>query len=143
MILLPLLVLWARRPLHFTRINRWLLFAVACAGLWCLGPAHYGAVKAQAEVTQPNASDKHREGTRVTGLVGTFEPAGRRWTFVADSGDQAYVVLENQSLERIAKAIDEDPQDRHWKVSGELTEYFDENFLLIDRLERAVKNADQ
>ena len=85
-----------------------------------------------------SAPEKNREGTRVSGLSGRFDEAGRRWTFTSDSGEVAYRVLENQSLERIAKAIGEDPQDRHWKVNGELTEYFDENLLLLDRVERAV-----
>jgi hypothetical protein len=92
-------------------------------------------------LTEKLAGTKQREGTRVSGLVGDFKETGRRWTFHSETSDLTYRILENQSLERITKAIQEDPQDRHWKIAGELTEYLDENFLLIDRVERATQNG--
>lgn len=143
MILLPLMIVWARRPMHFTKSSRWSLLVIAFVGLCWLGPLANQQSTAQSSLNSATTAEKnrerHREGSRLTALVGTFTPAGRRWTFVADSGDLAYLVLENRSLERVAKAIAEDPQDRHWKISGELTEYFDDNYLLIERIERAIK----
>lgn len=135
--------------MHFSKSSRWSLLLIAFVGLCWLGPiegdltiaeANRRALANRNELVAPG---KHREGTRVTQVVGSFKPGGRRWTFVAESGEMAYVVLENRSLERVAKAIDEDPEDRHWKISGELTEYFDENYLLIDRIERAVKSTEE
>lgn len=143
MILLPLMIIWARRPMYFTNFSRWILVAIAFVALCCLGPYQSQFAKVHAEENLPNASEKHREGTRVTALVGFFESAGRRWTFTSESGELAFAVLENLSLERVAKAIEEDPEDRHWKISGELTEYFDQNYLLIDRLERAAKGVEE
>ena len=94
---------------------------------------------ATADPLPTPATEKHREGTKVSELVGSFRETGRRWTFTARDGATAYRVLENQPLERIARAISEDSQDKHWKVSGLLTEFFDENLLLLDRIERAAE----
>ena len=138
--------------MHFTKSSRWSLLLIAFVGLCWIGPfegnmstagANRGESASRDELIDPNAAKKRREGSHISQLSGSFRLAGRRWTFVAESEDLAFVVLENLSLERAAKAIDEDPEDRHWKVSGKLTEYLDENYLLLDRIERAVKSTNE
>jgi hypothetical protein len=44
---------------------------------------------------------------------------------------------ENLMLQRIVEAIQADPTDDHWVVSGEVTEFFDENRLSIHLAQRA------
>jgi hypothetical protein len=139
MILLPLMVFWARRPMHFTKNARWTLILLAMFALCGGMPVANRLSRGQTAAVETAETKKHREGTRVTALVGTLREAGRRWSVTSEDGTVAYRVLENLSLERIAKAIQEDPQDRHWKLAGELTEFFGENYLLIDRVERAVR----
>jgi hypothetical protein len=85
--------------------------------------------------------EKHREGMRLSGVTGTFQESSRRWAFAVDGEGPSYKVLENLPLERVARAIGEDPQDKRWKISGTLTEYYDENYLLIDRIERAPRDG--
>lgn len=141
MIFLPLMLLWAPRPLQFATSTRWVLLLFFAAVLTigtpnCLGiEATERDLRSDASGTPP--ADLSREGTRVTGLVGSFREVGRRWTFLADENQVAYRLLENQSLERVCRAIGEDPQDTRWKISGELTEFMDENFLLLRQTQRA------
>ncbi|WP_203545333.1 hypothetical protein [Candidatus Laterigemmans baculatus] len=161
MILLPLMILWAPRPMQFTASARWVLLVFFALALTVgapngLGPECYGV-----EWPEPSAADSpaasnplhgssplrsvakggelSREGTRVAGLVGTFREIGRRWTFIADDDQASYRLLENQTLERICRSIQEDPYDIRWKVGGELTEFMDENFLILDHAQRAAK----
>ena len=41
--------------------------------------------------------------------------------------------LENLNLERISRAISNNPAQLEWMVSGEITEYRGANFLLVHR----------
>lgn len=50
------------------------------------------------------------------------------------------LVVENLMLQRIAEAIRADGSDDRWTVSGEVTEYFNENQLLIRTAQRAAAN---
>jgi hypothetical protein len=50
------------------------------------------------------------------------------------------LVVENLMLQRIAEAIRTDGSDDRWTVSGEVTEYFNENQLLIRTAQRAGSN---
>lgn len=47
------------------------------------------------------------------------------------------VLSENLMLQRIAAAIRANPSDNRWEVSGEITEFFDENRLIIRTAQRA------
>ena len=44
---------------------------------------------------------------------------------------------ENLMLQRIVKSIRVDPTDDHWIISGEITEFFNDNRLLIQVAQRA------
>ncbi len=148
MIFLPLMVLWARRPYHFSNRARYAALTLFLVGITLGGPTSGGNPENREESSGRQSSElsdanqRHREGSRVTDLVGSLRETGRRWTFTTTDGAVAYRLLENQPLERIARSIAEDPQDRNWKISGVLTEFFDENLLLIDRIERATELAD-
>lgn len=140
MILLPLMLLWAPRPMQFTPSARWWLLLIFAVALTAGAPDVVGTEASDNRAHSSGAAvELSREGTKVAGLVGTFHQAGRRWIFTVDEDSTAYRLLENQSLERIVRAIEEDPQDVHWKVSGELTEYMDENFLLLAKSQRAPR----
>lgn len=146
MIFLPLMISALRRPLAVSNRDR-LLWGAMCGICILLFPLAGGAFRNQktwaASGTAASASvqEKHREGMRLSGVTGTFQDSSRRWVFTADGDGPAYKVLENLPLERIARAIGEDPQDKRWKVSGTLTEYYDDNYLLIDRIERAPRDG--
>lgn len=142
MILLPLMIVWLKRPMSFAAGPRWACGISLAVGLTIALPSrsHVSAAHPAGLATANLALEgKQREGTRVNGLVGSLTHAARRWTFTSEAGDITYRILENQSLERIVKAIQEDPEDIHWKVSGQLTEFLDENFLLIERTERSAR----
>jgi len=49
------------------------------------------------------------------------------------------LLQENLMLQRIVEAIQEDPTDDHWVVSGEVTEFFNENRLSIQVAQRASR----
>lgn len=58
----------------------------------------------------------------------------------SENSGPTFRILENLTLQRIANAITDDAQDNFWKVSGILTEFQNENFLLIDRIQRGTKS---
>lgn len=74
-----------------------------------------------------------REGAELVDQVGLFQVTGDRVAFVADPGNRRFIVLENLSLERIARTLAERPQESQWKVSGTVTEFRGTNFILIRR----------
>lgn len=142
MIFLPLLLLWVRQPMQFAPLIRWSFGAILACGLFLAIPGGTTPAAGMPADDVLRANGKYREGTRVNGLVGSFDEAGARWTFTSSDSAVALRVLENQSLQRIAKAIAEDHNDKKWKISGVLTEFQDENFLLIDRVQRWTEGED-
>jgi hypothetical protein len=56
---------------------------------------------------------------------------------VVDRNQPHLVVVENLMLQRIVEAIRADASDDQWTVSGEVTEFFKENRLLIHTAQRA------
>ena len=58
---------------------------------------------------------------------------GDRVVFVSSERKDRYVTLENLNLERIVQALDDQPRRRLWKVTGMLTEYQGENYLLVEK----------
>jgi hypothetical protein len=52
------------------------------------------------------------------------------------------IVLENLALQRVAQTIMQDPTDDRWAISGVITEYFDENRVLISTAVRAPLAVD-
>ncbi len=112
-----------------------------------------------------------REGARLGASTGKLSRSGRRWLFeqepatmdeasadmhgkktmAAESKHAAavepmavtrYRVLENLALQRIADAITQDPNDVRWTVTGVITEFGGENWLLLTTVFRAAGAAD-
>ncbi|WP_153556789.1 hypothetical protein [Roseimaritima sediminicola] len=159
MMLLPLMLLWLRAPLFFPPSLRWSLLV-----LFCLVAGHGpGAIEpdpaSPASLTSPSEHaptaldptppaaaaspseppDREREGTLLKNVRGRFTEVGRRWTFTVDEREVHYRVLENQALERVVKAIRQDVDDNHWAVHGTLTEFADDNYLLLQAVVRATQ----
>jgi len=137
MVFLPFVFLWLRRT---TRWNPSLRYSVALlAVVLMLAVASRGlSTDTSSSSGEPAGKrpSQHREGTRIVGLVATFSESARRWTCTSAAGDVTFRVLENQTLFRITRAITSDPRDNQWKVSGVLTEFGEENYLLLNRAER-------
>lgn len=113
------------------------------AGLTLLGVGVLAAsMLFAAENTTPQNPEKPRkakasknllrEGWKLDQVSGRFEPAGNRFAFVAEDSSGRYIVLENLNLERIVKMADVYPVPIRWTISGVITEYDEENFLLVE-----------
>jgi hypothetical protein len=104
-----------------------------------LGLAHR-TILAQLDVltdrdsgTASKPRERVREGTMLNDVLGTFKLTGDRATFFPADGSARYGGLENQALERVANVIGEDPEALEWLVSGTVTEYKGNNYLLVSR----------
>lgn len=162
MVLLPILLLWLRSPMAFPPRVRWALMAalsLAFVGIQQPAPSvaqspidanrlsdesrlvATGRIASTQEGTsfasRAPATVKSREGTQVESVRGRIVEIGRRWALVTDEGDQTYRILENLALERIARAVRSEPTDDHWSVSGTLTEFSGQNYLLLGVVTRA------
>ncbi len=80
-----------------------------------------------------NSATRVREGTELVDRVGSFQIVGERVVFVAESGSQRFVAMENLNLERIARTVASHPYPLQWKVSGKITEFRGNNFILVER----------
>lgn len=91
------------------------------------------ALKDSSEVTVRRL----REGTVLSQQLGEFNEQAGRIAFQLKDQETELVVLENLALERVWKMLRR-ARGRSWVVSGTVTEYRGENYLL---LERAVLRA--
>ena len=78
--------------------------------------------------------DRLREGTELIDQQGAFRMTGDRVTFFTDSGSGRFIVLENLALQRVARTIEDSPVPLDWTVSGVITEFHGDNFLLVRRV---------
>lgn len=95
------------------------------------GPATPGDENSLAEPT--TGTRQLREGTRIVDQLGTFKVTGDRATFYANNGEYRLGGLPNLNLERIVRAIRDNPDQLVWSASGFITEYQSANYLLITR----------
>jgi hypothetical protein len=88
-----------------------------------------------------------RLGAAATTIFGSSDSSGA--TLIRNDGavenDSAsdlphLILVENLMLERIVEAIRADASDDRWLLSGEVTEFFTENRLLIRTAQRANSN---
>jgi hypothetical protein len=79
----------------------------------------------------------HREGTPLHEIKGRFRKhdQSERLLFL-DESDRKYKCLENVCLQRVASALQSDDRKFVWLVSGKLTEFNEENFLLLEKATR-------
>jgi hypothetical protein len=94
-------------------------------------------VIAELPTEEPPAStpprNRVREGTELRDAPGTFRLTGDRATFILADGSARFGGLENLTLERVANVIAGDPSPLEWSVSGVVTEYKGNNYLLVTR----------
>ena len=84
--------------------------------------------------SKAQGSHRLREGTLVSDQSGFFREDGDGATFVADSGLE-FGALPNLNLERITRLLKstDEPESIRWSVTGQVTEFSGQNFLLISR----------
>ncbi|WP_425614656.1 hypothetical protein NA78x_004530 [Anatilimnocola sp. NA78] len=85
------------------------------------------------------SGERQREGTKLTEVVGRFELAGDRITFYPNGSRDSYRVLENLALERVGQVLSESRARQEWTISGVLTEFRGNNYLLLNKA--VVKSA--
>jgi hypothetical protein len=124
------------------RSNLKIIALVLAAATLLVAVRHLGQAAAPSATPAANPSQSaqiapartcQREGTQVVDQWGYFKPTGERWLFVAERDGAQWIGLENRNLERVARAVAGNPRRLRWRVTGILTEYHGNNFLLIDR----------
>ncbi len=80
-----------------------------------------------------DATTRHREGTQIADAEGIFRSSGGRQVFRQIDGKTEFRLRENLTLERVLRSLDESRSERVWLVTGTVTEYQGENFLLMNR----------
>jgi hypothetical protein len=97
-----------------------------------------GASPQQSGAAGAKASERLREGTKLTDVVGTFQSiGGESITFTpgASGGNkESFRVLENLALQRVSQVLDENKGARQWTVSADVTEYKGNNYLLLRKI---------
>lgn len=109
-----------------------LLLGVAVAMAQTSSASSHATAPGTPEQTVPS-EDRLREGTELLDQPGTFRLTGDRITFFTDLGRGRFVVLENLALQRVGRAIEDNPDPLQWLVTGAITEFRGENFLLVHR----------
>lgn len=94
------------------------------------GPA---AAKSPVPGRAADMKQRLREGAKLADVVGRFEFGGERYVFHPADGGEPMRVIENLSLERIGIALQESRTKTDWIVSGTVTEYRGNNFLLVTK----------
>jgi hypothetical protein len=92
-----------------------------------------------AEGENTPSTERLREGTILTDVIGRFKVSSDRASFIVTETSQTFVGLENLNLARVTNAIRDDPE-ADWSISGLVTEYRGQNFLLIQKAIRKTGN---
>jgi hypothetical protein len=78
------------------------------------------------------AGGRWREGSKLVDVAGQFKTSGERVAFHAADGKSRFPCLENLNSERVARIVAESPPESlDWIVQGTLTEFRNENYLLV------------
>ncbi len=83
-----------------------------------------------------------REGSRITNRPAVCRSSGERLIVNFDGADssKSIVALENLAAQRILQAVADDVEDGNWIVGGQITEFQDRNYILLDRVIRQTKS---
>lgn len=76
---------------------------------------------------------RYREGTHLVDRIGRFKATGDRVTFYSKDDGRQFPALENLALERVARVISETSDNLQWCISGQVTEFRGQNYLLVTR----------
>ncbi|MBX7168356.1 MAG: hypothetical protein K1X74_18620 [Pirellulales bacterium] len=75
-----------------------------------------------------------REGSQVDDIRGNFRHVGERLVFQPQDEIRPLVILENLNAERVTKTLQEAGKSSlPWSVSGTVTEFRGDNYLLLSR----------
>ena len=74
-----------------------------------------------------------REGAKLVEQIGEFQKSGDQVNFYLPNRKTELRVLPNLALERVVRILEDNPSVRTWNVSGVITEYQGENYLLLTR----------
>jgi hypothetical protein len=82
-----------------------------------------------------------REGTGVSEFRGRFRKLGERYLFEEDantntSAKRPFKCLENICLHRVVATMQNEDRKQVWLVMAKVTEFNDENFLLLEKAVR-------
>jgi len=100
-----------------------------------------GLVSAKDEPAPARSKQRLREGTRLVDALGKFEASGERYSFVPKDPGEPIRVLENLALERISRVPATSQGSPQWLVSGTVTEYNNQNFLLVTKAVQSGPSA--
>ncbi len=81
-----------------------------------------------------------REGSRISNLPAVCRSSGERLLVSFEEDSKAVIALENLAAQRILQAVLDDVADAHWVVGGQITEFHDRNYILLDRVIRQPKS---
>ena len=81
-----------------------------------------------------------REGSRISNLPAVCRSSGERLLVSFEEDSKAVIALENLAAQRILQAVLDDVADAHWIVGGQITEFQDRNYILLDRVIRQPKS---
>lgn len=76
---------------------------------------------------------RFREGTHLVDRIGRFKVTRERVTFCEQEEEREFPSLENLALERVARIVSDSSDELQWSVSGMVTEFRGQNYLLITR----------
>ena len=115
--------------------RQWFGVSVLTVAVVSLYQAHSGLLAQTpiAESSSGKPKDRVREGTELQDVLGTFRLTGDRATFYPADGTGKFGGLENQTLERVATVIAADPASMEWLVTGTITEFRGNNYILLTR----------
>lgn len=74
-----------------------------------------------------------REGAALTDVKGKFRKIGDRFCFTEDGGNVTYKCLENIGLQRVVASMRNEDRKLIWLVTAKVTEFNEENFLLLEK----------
>jgi hypothetical protein len=77
-----------------------------------------------------------REGAVFAEVKGRFRKEGDRFLFTDEANEKRYKCLENACLQRVASAMQGEDRKLVWLVSARITEFNEENFLLLEKAVR-------
>ncbi len=78
-----------------------------------------------------------REGTRIETRLCLCRSAGDRLVVEFEDEKRSLIALENLAAQRILKSVVDDTNDSEWMVTGQITEFREHNYILLERATRA------
>ena len=78
-----------------------------------------------------------REGAVLADTKGRFKKMGDRFVFTDDSTNKSYKCLENTCLQRVVASQQDDDRKVTWLIAAKITEFNNENFLLLEKTIRS------